>query len=232
MQRPISNHSFRTRACQPGRVRVVAQLLLTSTLLFVSACHRPDPVADFPLPPEVASSAADSGEQIAVLAGGCFWGVENVFEHVKGVRSVESGYAGGSEADARYERVGSGSTGHAEAVRIAFDPAQISYGQLLQVFFSVTHDPTQVGRQGPDRGPQYRSEVFAADAAQAVMASAYIARLDTARIFRGPVATRVSRLAAFFPAEALHQDYALRNPNDPYIVYHDVPRVRAAAPLP
>lgn len=175
-----------------------------------------------PVPP--ATNA--KGEQVAVFAGGCFWGVEAVFEHVKGVRQASSGYAGGSAATAHYPVVSSGRTQHAEAVKVVYDPAQVSYGQLLKVFFSVAHDPTQLNRQGPDRGPQYRSAIFYGNAAQKAAATAYIAQLERSKVFDKPVVTQVVPLTKFHPAEAYHQDYARLNPNDPYIVHHDAPKVR------
>jgi len=178
----------------------------------------PDAKVDAPL-------AAGKGMQTAVFAGGCFWGVEAVYEHVKGVDKVVSGYAGGTSATARYEDVGGGRSGHAESVRIVYDPAKISYGQLLKVFFSVAHDPTQLNRQGPDTGPQYRSVIFAGDESQAKIAKAYIAQLDAAHVFPKPIVTKVDGAKRFYPAEAYHQDYARRNPNDRYIVINDAPKV-------
>jgi peptide-methionine (S)-S-oxide reductase len=183
----------------------------------------PDAKLDAPL--------AAGRDQVAVFAGGCFWGVEAVFEHTKGVKRVESGYAGGRAADANYASVSGGATAHAEAVRIVYDPAQISYGRLLKIFFSVAHDPTQLNRQGPDVGPQYRSEVFALGAQQTEIAKAYIAQLDAAKRFPTRIVTEVGPLAAFYPAEAYHQDYARRNPNQPYIVVHDAPKVEALRKL-
>ncbi len=184
----------------------------------------PDPDIDAP---------ATSGQQVAVFAGGCFWGVEAVFEHVKGVKQAVSGYAGGSKATAAYSTVSTGNTGHAESVQVTYDPAQVRYGQLLKVYFSVAHDPTQLNRQSPDVGPQYRSEVFATDMAQAKVARAYIAQLDAAGVFPKPIVTRVEPLKAFFPAEAYHQDYLRRHPDQPYIVYNDAPKlVRLKAMFP
>ena len=178
----------------------------------------PDPKVDAPL-------AAGQGDQVAVLAGGCFWGVEAVFEHVKGVKQAVSGYSGGSQANARYDAVGSGRTRHAEAVRIVYDPAVVSYGQLLEVYFSVAHDPTQINRQGPDTGPQYRSAIFYGNDLQKKIASAYIAQLTAAKSYPAPIVTEVAPLQAFYPAEAYHQDFARRNPTHPYIAYHDAPKV-------
>ncbi len=180
----------------------------------------PDPAVDIPL-------ATTAGSRTAVLAGGCFWGVEGVFEHVRGVTGVVSGYSGGTAETARYEQVSSGRTGHAEAVRIAYDPAQISYGQLLKVFFAVAHDPTQRNRQGPDTGPQYRSAIFYADAEQKRVAEAYIAQLQKARAFPRPIVTELVPLEAFHAAEAYHQDYVVRNPAQPYIVVNDLPKIDA-----
>jgi peptide-methionine (S)-S-oxide reductase len=179
------------------------------------------------LPPPAVDIAPDDSSQLqtAVFSGGCFWGVQAVFQHVKGVRSAVSGYAGGRASDAQYETVSSGTTGHAESVEVTFDPAQISYGRLLMVFFSVAHDPTQLNRQGPDRGTQYRSAIFTTSADQKRVAEAYIAQLDAAKVFRSEIVTRVSALSAFYPAEAYHQDYATLHPNNAYIVYNDAPKV-------
>ena len=178
----------------------------------------PDPAVDLPL-------AKAAGVQTAVLAGGCFWGVEGVFEHVKGVTRVVSGYAGGNADTATYEQVSSGRTGHAESVRISYDPARISYGQLLKVFFSVAHDPTELNRQGPDTGMQYRSAIFYADADQKRVADDYIAQLQRARIFPRPIVTQVVPLKGFYDAEAYHQNYLDHHPNQPYIVINDLPKI-------
>jgi peptide-methionine (S)-S-oxide reductase len=185
------------------------------------------PAHSAPLPsPAFDLTAGTPGAlQTAVFAGGCFWGVEAVFEHVKGVTDVVSGYAGGSKQDADYEAVSSGTTGHAESVRITYDPAQVSYGTLLQVFFSVAHDPTQLNRQGPDVGPQYRSAIFYETEEQAGAARAYIEQLASAKTFNRKIVTQVNELEAFYPAEEYHQNYAERNPNQPYIVVHDRPKV-------
>jgi peptide-methionine (S)-S-oxide reductase len=171
------------------------------------------------------SGAAPREQQVAVFAGGCFWGVEAVFEHVKGVVRVTSGYAGGSIASPTYEAVSSGGTGHAESVQIVFDPAQISYGKLMQIFFSVAHDPTQLNRQGPDVGPQYRSAIFYANAQQQREAEAYVAQLTKAKTFPRPIVTEVAALRAFYTAEDYHQDFAEKHPMYPYIVIHDRPKV-------
>jgi peptide-methionine (S)-S-oxide reductase len=159
------------------------------------------------------------------LAGGCFWGTQGVFEHVKGVRQVLAGYSGGAKATADYEMVSTGTTGHAESIQIIFDPAVISYADILQVFFSVAHDPTELNRQGPDTGTQYRSEIFFANESQQKIALAYIAQLEQAHVFRHPIATRVDPLKGFYPAEGYHQDFLVRNPRYPYIVYNDLPKI-------
>ena len=178
----------------------------------------PGPVVD-------SAKAASSGQQTAVTAGGCFWGIQAVFQHVKGVISATSGYSGGEAKTAQYEIVSTGETGHAESVKITYDPSQITYGELLRVFFSVAHDPTQLNRQGPDDGTQYRSVIFYGNQEQKKIADAYIAQLDQARIFPEPIVTQVVPLKAFYPAEAYHQDYATRHPDQLYIVYNDAPKV-------
>ena len=176
--------------------------------------------------PSIDSPKAAGAPQTAVLAGGCFWGVQGVFQHMRGVRQAVSGYAGGDKASADYEKVSGGGTGHAESVEITYDPAQVSFGEILQVFFSVVHDPTQLNRQGPDHGTQYRSAVFYANAEQQKIAQAYIAQLEQAKVYGGPIVTRVDPLAGFFPAEDYHQDYMINNPRNPYIVINDLPKVR------
>ncbi|HEY2807348.1 MAG TPA: peptide-methionine (S)-S-oxide reductase MsrA [Steroidobacteraceae bacterium] len=181
-----------------------------------------------PIPSPAPSATAPptaAGSESAVLAGGCFWGVQAVFQHLKGVTRVESGYAGGERESAEYEIVSEGNTGHAESVRIEFDPHQISFGELLHVYFSVAHDPTQLNRQGPDSGTQYRSEIFAQSPQQMEMARAYIAQLDAAHAFPRPIVTRVEPHKRFFPAESYHQDFLARNPGNPYIVINDLPKV-------
>ena len=178
----------------------------------------PDPAVDAPL-------AAKSGKQTAVIAGGCFWGVQAVFQHVKGVKDATSGYSGGSLASPGYEEVSTGNTGHAESVKITFDPSQITYGQLLKVFFSVAHDPTQLNRQGPDTGSQYRSVIFYADEEQQHIAQAYISQLEQAKSFPGRIVTQVVPLKAFYTAEGYHQNYATLHPDNPYIAINDAPKV-------
>jgi len=171
-------------------------------------------------------AAAAPRTETAVLAGGCFWGMESVFEHVKGVTDVVSGFAGGDAKSATYDEVSTERTGHAEAVRITYDPGKISYAQLLQVYFAVAHDPTQVNRQGPDTGPSYRSAIFPQNPGQAQIAKAFIARLQERHVFKAPIATRIEN-GGFFPAEAYHQDYARKHPFEPYILINDRPKVAA-----
>lgn len=179
----------------------------------------------FPAPALNASVATAHGAQSVVISGGCFWGIQAVFQHVKGVIRATAGYSGGSRATAEYEVVSTGMTGHAESVEIVFDPAQVTYGDLLKVFFSVAHDPTQLNRQGPDTGSQYRSVIFYSSDEQKHIAEAYIAQLDQAKIFSHPIVTQVVPLKAFFPAEGYHQNYAAMHPTDPYIFYNDAPKV-------
>jgi peptide-methionine (S)-S-oxide reductase len=177
-------------------------------------------------PPLVDNPKADGPAQTAVLSAGCFWGVQGVFEHVRGVKNVIAGYAGGEKNTAQYETVSSGTTGHAESVRITFDPAAISYGQILQIAFSVVHDPTQMNRQWPDVGTQYRSAIFYADENQKRIAESYIAQLDHSHAFAGPIVTRVDPLKGFYPAEGYHQDYLIHNPTQPYIAMYDIPKIQ------
>ncbi|HXD46110.1 MAG TPA: peptide-methionine (S)-S-oxide reductase MsrA [Pseudolabrys sp.] len=178
------------------------------------------------VPAPAADAPAPAGLETAVIAGGCFWGIQAVYQHVKGVTNAVSGYAGGTQKDADYETVSSGRTGHAESVRVTFDPKQVSYGKILQIYFSVAHDPTQLNYQGPDHGPQYRSEIFPQSDAQRETAKAYIAQLDAAHVFKRPIVTKIDvQKAAFFPAENYHQDYAFRNPYQPYIAFNDAPKV-------
>jgi peptide-methionine (S)-S-oxide reductase len=178
-------------------------------------------------PPSLDAQPAGgiSGMQTAVLAGGCFWGVQGVFQHTAGVANAVSGYAGGSKATADYQKVSTGTTGHAESVEITFDPKKISYGKILQIFFSVVHDPTQLNRQGPDTGTQYRSAIFTTSDEQKKIAEAYIAQLNAAKLYRKPIVTKVSPLEGFFAAEAYHQDYLTLHPHQPYIAYNDIPKV-------
>jgi peptide-methionine (S)-S-oxide reductase len=175
--------------------------------------------------PALDNPKTDGPLQTAVLAGGCFWGVQGVFEHVKGVHQVLSGYAGGKKNTAQYEEVSSGTTGHAESVQITFDPKEVSYGELLRVYFSVAHDPTQLNRQGPDYGSQYRSSIFYSNETQQKIALAYIAQLDAAHVYPNKIVTRVDSLPGFFPAEKYHQDYLVHNPHQPYIEINDLPKI-------
>jgi peptide-methionine (S)-S-oxide reductase len=174
---------------------------------------------------ERAAPGVPATSETAVLAGGCFWGVQGVFQHVSGVSSAVSGYAGGEKSTAHYEMVGSGGTGHAESVRITFDPRKISYGRILQIYFSVAHDPTQLNRQGPDVGTQYRSAIFAANAEQARVAKAYIAQLNQARVYDAAIVTKIEPNRDFYAAEDYHQDYMTLHPAQPYIVYNDLPKI-------
>ena len=203
-------------------VRMVAMML---TVLAGAVACRAGSGAAVPAPVVDEAKATASAKQTAVVAGGCFWGIQAVFQHVKGVVTATSGYAGGSVKNPDYETVSSGRTGHAESVQIVYDPSKVSYGELLRVFFSVALDPTEVNRQGPDEGTQYRSVIFYGNDEQKKIAEAYIAQLDQAKVFRGKIATQVTPLQAFYVAEGYHQNYATVHPNDPYIVYNDAPKV-------
>ena len=180
---------------------------------------------------EIPAAAVDpvnpASSEVAVLAGGCFWGQQGLFEHVKGVTKVVAGYSGGERKTARYSVVATGTTGHAESVQITFDPHQVTFGQILRIYFSVAHDPTEVNRQGPDEGAQYRSEIFVGSAEQESSARAYIAQLDAAHVFAGPIATTVEPLKSFYPAEDYHQDYLVQNPDSSYIRINDLPKIEA-----
>ncbi len=192
---------------------------LTSGATSSSSMSLPSPAFD-----ESSGVAADD---TAYFAGGCFWGIEGVFEHVKGVKSAVSGYSGGTVVNPSYDRVTGGETGHAETVRVIYDPAEIGYGKLLHIFFSVAHDPTQLNRQGPDRGTQYRSAIFFNNLEQQRIAQKYIAQLTSAKFFSQPIVTQLVKLNAFYRAEDYHQDYMVHHPNQPYIVFHDAPKVAA-----
>jgi peptide-methionine (S)-S-oxide reductase len=213
----------------PSNLAGVLAVLSVALVLFAakatSGASRPlsEPVAA----PVVDAMATSPAVDTAVFAGGCFWGIEAVFEHVKGVKSAVSGYAGGNVAAPSYEQVSSGDTGHAESVQVIYDPSQVSYGKLLQVFFSVAHDPTQLNRQGPDRGTQYRSAIFYNTPQQQRVADAYIKQLTAAKTFSRPIVTQVAKLSAFYRAEEYHQDYLAHHPNQPYIVINDQPKVAA-----
>jgi peptide-methionine (S)-S-oxide reductase len=209
----------------PGALLLLALLgVLWQTPLHAaeSATMIPAPAIDAP---KESSKLGAPGLQTIVLAGGCFWGVQAVFQHVKGVSRAISGYAGGTKETAIYEVVSSGRTGHAESVQVTFDPRQISYGRILQIYFSVAHDPTQLNRQGPDTGTQYRSAIFYRDDSQKSIAQAYVAQLDKAGVFKRPIVTQINQLTEFYPAEAYHQDYATLHPTSPYIAYNDLPKV-------
>lgn len=195
-------------------------LLATGLGMAVAATGAPLPAPEVDIAP-----ASVKSPQTVVFAGGCFWGVEAVFRHVKGVSKAVSGYAGGGAKTAYYELVGTGMTGHAESVQVTYDPAQVSYGELLRIFFAVAHDPTQLNRQGPDRGTQYRSVVFVSDDEQQRVAQAYIEQLGKAKAFADPIVTQVVRLPAFYPAESYHQNYLALHRTDPYIVFNDLPKL-------
>ena len=200
-------------------------VLVAAALAFLPFAANAESTVMIP-PPAAETAAQGAGLETAVLAGGCFWGIQAVYQHVKGVTNAVSGYAGGTQKDAVYETVSSGRTGHAESVKVTFDPRQVSYGKILQIYFSVAHDPTQLNRQGPDSGPQYRSEIFPQNEAQQKAAKDYIAQLDKARAFKRPIVTKTDSMkTAFFPAEAYHQDYAIHHPYQPYIVINDAPKV-------
>ena len=209
-----------------GNFSRISILLLIVTLFAVVSCNAADnAITAFPNPAVDALIATSKGEQTAVVAGGCFWGIQAVFQHVKGVINATSGYSGGAANTAEYELVSTGETGHAESVKITYDPSQITYGQLLRVFFSVAHDPTQLNRQGPDSGTQYRSVIFYNSDEQKRIAEAYVVQLEKARIFPRQIVTQLVALKAFYPAEAYHQDYVAQHPNNPYIVYNEAPKV-------
>ncbi|MFT3906410.1 MAG: peptide-methionine (S)-S-oxide reductase MsrA [Steroidobacteraceae bacterium] len=213
----IRNWSVRNGFKRIAALCVIAALAPAAALAAEAAVVVPAPAFDNP--------KAAGALQTAVLSGGCFWGVQGVYQHVRGVRQVLSGYAGGEKATAEYETVSTGTTGHAESVQISFDPKEISYGEILQIFFSVAHDPTQLNRQGPDSGTQYRSNIFYTDEAQKKVATAYIAQLNQARVFGSAIVTRVDPLKGFYAAEDYHQDFLVNNPRYPYIVYNDLPKI-------
>ncbi len=212
------------RALQPALIGVAALALFVGLAPW-RAVHGASFLA---APSRLPAPAYDApAGDVAVLSGGCFWGMQGVFQHVKGVKQVLSGYAGGQRATAQYELVSTGATGHAESIKVTFDPAQLSYGEILRIYFSVATDPTQVGGQFPDRGPQYRGEIWYQNAAQKAVAERYIAQLTAAKAFRGPITTRIDPYSGFFPAEAYHQDYLVRHPGAPYIATYDRPKVDA-----
>ncbi len=220
------------RVSNPGRTRWIGRAaLLAGAALLVAVGLRISPSrADAPRPipaPALDEPAGSSHSEVAVLAGGCFWGVQGVFQHVAGVTRAVSGYAGGAAATAQYETVSTGGTGHAESVQITFDPQKITYGHLLRIYFSVVQDPTELDRQGPDAGTQYRSAIFPTDAEQAKVATAYIAQLGQAHVFDAPIVTAVESGKSFYPAEAYHQDFLTLHPDYPYIVINDLPKIDA-----
>ena len=209
-----------------SRSNFIIFLSILVTLASVSAYSRSNASAtSFPAPAVDDSLASSSSQQTAVIAGGCFWGIQAVFQHVKGVISATSGYSGGEAKTAHYRTVGTGTTGHAESVKIVYDPSQITYGQLLRVFFSVAHDPTELNRQGPDDGTQYRSAIFYNSDGQKRIADAYIAQLDQAKVYRDKIVTQVVPLKGFYEAEGYHQNFAALHPDDGYIVVNDAPKV-------
>ena len=209
-----------------SRLSVLAALLLpVLTTLLTGRLSAAGDAREIPAP-VIDEAAGAAPSETAVLAGGCFWGVQGVYQHVEGVTSAVSGYAGGEKETAQYYVVSKGTTGHAESVRITFDPRKISYGRILQIYFSVAHNPTELNRQGPDTGAQYRSAIFPANAEQARVAEAYIAQLSKARVFDGAIVTKIEPNKAFYPAEAYHQDFLVQHPNHPYIVLNDLPKIR------
>lgn len=206
-------------------MRRSAAFVLAAAFAIAPLAARAEPAVVIP-PPAHETPDTTAGLETAVIAGGCFWGIQAVYQHVKGVTNAVSGYAGGAKKNADYESVSAHMTKHAESVRVTFDPKQISYGKILQIYFSVAHNPTELNYQGPDYGPQYRSEIFPQSEAQAKTARAYIAQLDAAHVFKGPIVTKTGTMkAAFYPAEGYHQDYAVLHPTQPYIVYNDAPKV-------
>lgn len=207
----------------------VAAAALAATLGAVALA----PAAEEPkvIPPPAVDAAEAGATAVAIFAGGCFWGVQGVFQHTEGVINAVSGYSGGTAGNPTYEQVGTGATGHAEAVEITYDPAKVSYGTLLQIFFSVAHNPTQLNYQGPDHGTQYRSAIYTTTAEQAKAAAAYVAQLDAAGIWSEPIVTELKPAVAFYPAEDYHQDYATLHPDQPYIAYNDLPKIAALKAL-
>jgi len=200
-------------------------VLLAQAASFLGCARADEPARVIPAAVLDEPQARAGATEVAVLSGGCFWGMQGLFEHVKGVREVVAGYAGGSARTAQYETVSSGTTGHAESVRITFDPSIVSYGTILRVFFSVAHDPTELDRQGPDEGTQYRSDIFFANPMQEKVARAYVAQLAKTHAFGDRIVTRLDRFAGFYPAEGYHQDYLLHNPDSLYIVVNDLPKI-------
>jgi peptide-methionine (S)-S-oxide reductase len=205
---------------------IAATIIILAVALFFLATNRTQASpSTLPAPTVDDSLATTSSQQTVVLSGGCFWGIQAVFEHVKGVTTATAGYAGGTAQTADYETVSSGDTGHAESVKVVYDPSKITLGQILRVFFSVAHDPTQLNRQGPDYGKQYRSAIFYTTENQKKIAEAYINQLNQAKVFTSPIVTQLNSNSAFYAAEDYHQDYATKHPNNPYIMFNDAPKV-------
>jgi peptide-methionine (S)-S-oxide reductase len=229
VERPVPTAIVRNRASVTTNLKnhTLSVGIVVVTMVFIASLAADAGNARFPNPERDEAAAATVSESRIVLAGGCFWGVQAVFQHVKGVIGATSGYAGGSAGTASYVMVSFGTTGHAESVRVAYDASQVTLGQLLKVFFSVVHDPTEVNRQGPDDGPQYRSVIFYTNQDQMAIARAYIAQLNAAKVFRRAIATDVVPLRGFYPAEAYHQDYVDHHPFDEYIVRNDLPKLDA-----
>jgi len=225
MTRALRSDSPAFRRFASRSMLASAAALAAATMFLAAGQTRAAEQAVAIAPPAVDEAAAPSRNETAVFAGGCFWGVQAVFQHVKGVSQAVSGYAGGGAGTAHYEQVGMGNTGHAESVQVTYDPSRVTYGQLLQIYFSVAHDPTQRDRQGPDVGTQYRSTVFAATGEQRKIAQAYIAQLDRSGAYARPLATTVENLKGFYPAESYHQDYLAHHPDSMYIVINDLPKI-------
>jgi peptide-methionine (S)-S-oxide reductase len=225
----MSTMSDRSTRFDTSRPVLAAAVAVVAALLVAGTSARSAPQAEkarvIPAPAQDQGAVPAAASEVAVLAGGCFWGVQGVYQHVKGVTSAVSGYAGGQKSTAHYDVIGGGGTGHAESVQVTFDPRQVSYGRILQVFFSVVHDPTQLNRQGPDVGTQYRSAIFPATPEQVAVAKAYIAQLNQARVFDAAIVTKIEMDRPFYTAEAYHQDYLKRNPTSPYIVFNDLPKI-------
>ncbi|MGO4329783.1 peptide-methionine (S)-S-oxide reductase MsrA [Cupriavidus sp. 2TAF22] len=219
----IQSTTLFSRLTRSSAARIAGAAMVAVSLLAWQSANSAEQAVKIPPPAQDEKNAAQT--ETAVFAGGCFWGVQGVFQHVRGVKQVTSGYAGGAANTAQYEAVSGGDTGHAESVQVTFDPSQVSYGRLLQVFFSVAHNPTQLNFQGPDHGTQYRSAVFPLTAEQRSVAQAYIAQLGKAHVFSGPIVTRVEDYKAFYPAEAYHQNFLTRHPAHPYIVVNDLPKI-------
>src|SRR6266851_4637170 len=224
MSQPFESPGFR-RGVGPFRALIIAAALLTAGVALRVSPSVAEGARAIPAPALAEPATQQMTSEVAIVAGGCFWGVQGVFQHVEGVTSAISGYAGGTRDAAQYETVITGTTGHAEAVRISFDPHRISYGRILQIYFSVAHDPTEINRQGPDVGTQYRSAIFPANEGQARAAEAYIAQLNQARVFPAGIATRIELSRKFYPAAAYHQDYLTRNPTNRYIAVNDLPKI-------